>query len=208
MICSYQYYLLEKLRSKVEPIMNKIGLGLSKLGMTPMMLSILAVIFSIISAFFYSNLVQFNINNIIPNQALGAIFLLIAGLCDMLDGAIARVTKKSSLKGAFIDSTFDRVTEIIVFSGVLIGQYAESILIFFAITLSMLVSYSRTKAEAINVDLRGIGIAERSERILILCLFSFFNEVRYAIIIIIILSSITFVERFISVMKKADETNT
>ena len=126
----------------------------------------------------------------------------------MLDGAIARVTKKSSLRGAFIDSIFDRVTEIIVFSGILIGQYAESILIFFAITLSMLVSYSRTKAEAINVDLRGIGIAERSERILILCLFSFFNEVRYAIIIIIILSSITFMERFISVMKKADKTNT
>ena len=79
MIYSYQYYLLEKMRSKVEPIMNKIGLGLSKLGMTSIMLSILAVIFSIISAFFYSNLVQFNINNVIPNQALGAIFLLITG---------------------------------------------------------------------------------------------------------------------------------
>ena len=72
----------------------------------------------------------------------------------------------------------------------------------------MLVSYSRTKAEAINVDLRGVGIAERSERILILCLFSFFNEVRYAIIIIVILSSITFIERFISVMKRADKSNT
>ena len=45
MIYSYQYYLLEKMRSKVEPIMNKIGLGLSKLGMTSIMLSILAVIF-------------------------------------------------------------------------------------------------------------------------------------------------------------------
>ena len=74
------------------------------------------------------------------------------------------------------------------------------ILIFFAITLSMLVSYSRTKAEAINVDLRGIGIAERSERILILCFFSFINEIRYAIIIIIILSSITFIQRFQKVL--------
>ena len=168
--------MLEKIRSKVEPITNKIGHELSKLGMTPMMLSVLAIIFSIISAFFYSNLMQFNINNIISNQAIGAIFLLIAGLCDMLDGAIARVAKKSSLRGAFIDSTFDRVTEIIIFAGLLIGQYAEPLLVLLAITLSMLVSYSRTKAEAINVDLRGIGIAERSERILILCLFSFFSE--------------------------------
>ena len=111
----------------------------------------------------------------------GAIFLLITGLCDMLDGAIARVTKKSSSRGAFIDSTFDRVTEIIIFCGLLIGQYAEPLLVFFAITLSMLVSYARTRAEAINVDLRGVGIAERSERILILCLCSFINEIRLAI---------------------------
>ena len=196
--------MLEKIRDKVEPITNRIGQELSKLGMTPIMLSIFAIIFSLISAFFYSNLIQFEINNIISNQALGAIFLLIAGLCDMLDGAIARVTKKSTLRGAFIDSTFDRVTEIIIFAGLLIGQYAEPLLVFFAITLSMLVSYSRTKAEAINVDLRGVGIAERSERILILCLCSFINEIRLAIIIIIVLSFITFMERFIAVMKKSE----
>lgn len=196
--------MLEKIRDKVEPITNRIGQELSKLGMTPIMLSIFAIIFSLISAFFYSNLIQFEINNIISNQALGAIFLLIAGLCDMLDGAIARVTRKSTLRGAFIDSTFDRVTEIIIFAGLLIGQYAEPLLVFFAITLSMLVSYSRTKAEAINVDLRGIGIAERSERILILCLCSFINEIRLAIIIIIVLSFITFMERFIAVMKKSE----
>ena len=105
--------MLEKIRSRVEPITNKIGHKLSKLGMTPIMLSIFAIIFSLISAFFYSNLMQFDFNNVISNQFLGAIFLLVAGLCDMLDGAIARVTKKSSLKGAFVDSTFDRVTEII-----------------------------------------------------------------------------------------------
>ena len=196
--------MLEKIRDKVEPITNRIGQELSKLGMTPIMLSIFAIIFSLISAFFYSNLIQFEINNIISNQALGAIFLLIAGLCDMLDGAIARVTRKSTLRGAFIDSTFDRVTEIIIFAGLLIGQYAEQLLVFFAITLSMLVSYSRTKAEAINVYLRGIGIAERSERILILCLCSFINEIRLAIIIIIVLSFITFMERFIAVMKKSE----
>jgi len=196
--------LLEKIRSKVEPITNKIGHELSKLGMTPIMLSIFAIIFSLISAFFYSDLMQFDSNNIISNQALGAIFLLITGLCDMLDGAIARVTKKSSLRGAFIDSTFDRVTEIIIFCGLLIGQYAEPLLVFFAITLSMLVSYARTRAEAINVDLRGVGIAERSERILILCLFSFFGEIRLAIIIIVILSFITFMERFIAVMRRVE----
>ena len=52
------------------------------------------------------------------------------------------------------------------------------------------------------MDLRGIGIAERSERILILCLFSFIGEIRLAIIIITILSFITFMERFIAVMRK------
>ena len=192
--------MLEKIRIKVEPITNRISIRLSKLGITPNMLSLLAIIFAVISGFFYSNLIEFNINNIIQNQVLGAIFLLITGLFDMLDGSLARITKKTSSKGAFIDSTFDRVTEIIIYSGLLLGQYAESILIFFAITLSMLVSYSRTKAEVINVDLRGVGIAERSERILILCFFSFINEIRYAIIIIVILSSITFIQRFQKVL--------
>ncbi len=192
--------MLEKIRIKVEPITNRISIRLSKLGITPNMLSLLAIIFAVISGFFYSNLIEFNINNIIQNQVLGAIFLLITGLFDMLDGSLARITKKTSSKGAFIDSTFDRVTEIIIYSGLLLGQYAESILIFFAITLSMLVSYSRTKAEVINVDLRGIGIAERSERILILCFFSFINEIRYAIIIIVILSAITFIQRFQKVL--------
>ena len=192
--------MLEKIRIRVEPITNRISIRLSKLGITPNMLSLLAIIFAVISGFFYSNIIEFNINNIIQNQVLGAIFLLITGLFDMLDGSLARITKKTSLKGAFIDSTFDRVTEIIIYSGLLIGQYAESILIFFAITLSMLVSYSRTKAEVINVDLRGVGIAERSERILILCFFSFINEIRYAIIIIVILSAITFIQRFQKVL--------
>lgn len=192
--------MLEKIRIRVEPITNRISIRLSKLGITPNMLSLLAIIFAVISGFFYSNLIEFNINNIIQNQVLGAIFLLITGLFDMLDGSLARITKKTSSKGAFIDSTFDRVTEIIIYSGLLLGQYAESILIFFAITLSMLVSYSRTKAEVINVDLRGIGIAERSERILILCFFSFINEIRYAIIIIVILSAITFIQRFQKVL--------
>ena len=192
--------MLEKIRIKVEPITNRISIRLSKLGITPNMLSLLAIIFAVISGFFYSNIIEFNINNIIQNQVLGAIFLLITGLFDMLDGSLARITKKTSSKGAFIDSTFDRVTEIIIYSGLLLGQYAESILIFFAITLSMLVSYSRTKAEVINVDLRGIGIAERSERILILCFFSFINEIRYAIIIIVILSAITFIQRFQKVL--------
>ena len=192
--------MLEKIRIRVEPITNRISIRLSKLGITPNMLSLLAIIFAVISGFFYSNLIEFNINNIIQNQVLGAIFLLITGLFDMLDGSLARITKKTSSKGAFIDSTFDRVTEIIIYSGLLLGQYAESILIFFAITLSMLVSYSRTKAEVINVDLRGVGIAERSERILILCFFSFINEIRYAIIIIVILSAITFIQRFQKVL--------
>lgn len=192
--------MLEKIRIKVEPITNRISIRLSKLGITPNMLSLLAIIFAVISGFFYSNIIEFNINNIIQNQVLGAIFLLITGLFDMLDGSLARITKKTSSKGAFIDSTFDRVTEIIIYSGLLLGQYAESILIFFAITLSMLVSYSRTKAEVINVDLRGVGIAERSERILILCFFSFINEIRYAIIIIVILSAITFIQRFQKVL--------
>ena len=115
---------------------------------------------------------------------------------DRLDGAVARATKTASRKGSFIDSTLDRIAEIFIFSGIILGQYAEPIIVLLSLAASITVSYTRAKAESLQVELKGIGMGERSERLLILIILSFVSLIREAMIIIIIISFITIIQRF------------
>ena len=84
---------------------------------------------------------------------IGGILLLVSGFFDMVDGQVARVTGKTSKKGSYLDSMFDKIAEVAIFLGILVGGYAEPYLVFLAITLSLLVSYARAKSDAINVKL-------------------------------------------------------
>ena len=69
-------------------------------------------------------------------------------------------------KGGYLDSMFDKIAEVAIFLGILIGGYAEPYLVFLAITLSLLVSYARAKSDAINVKLQGVGIGEKGRKII------------------------------------------
>ena len=69
---------------------------------------------------------------------IGGVLLLVSGFFDMVDGQVARVTGKTSKKGEYLDSMFDKIAEVAIFLGILIGGYAEPYLVFLAITLSLL----------------------------------------------------------------------
>ena len=94
------------------------------------------------------------------------------GFFDVLDGAVARATGRTSQRGAFLDSTLDRVSEVVVFLGILVGGYASPFLVLLALSLSLLVSYTRAKGDALGVNLAGIGVGERSERLVVLIVTS------------------------------------
>jgi archaetidylinositol phosphate synthase len=129
---------------------------------------------------------------------LGGIFLIVAGFFDAVDGAVARATRKTSALGGFLDSVIDKVSEIIVFIGILIGSFTNPVLVLVALSLSILVSYTRARAEAMGVNLKGKGIAERAERILILSILAFIpfqDNISVALWIISILATITVLER-------------
>ena len=66
---------------------------------------------------------------------------------------VARVTGKTSKKGEYLDSMFDKISEVAIFLGILVGGYAEPYLVLLAITLSLLVSYARAKSDLINIKL-------------------------------------------------------
>lgn len=105
----------------------------------------------------------------------GAVMLL-GGLFDALDGAVARESNQMSSFGAFLDSTLDRLSESAVFVG-LVFFYAsaarpyEALLAGFAMTFSLLTSYTRARAEGLNIECE-VGLLERAGRIVILALFS------------------------------------
>jgi len=99
----------------------------------------------------------------------GAITLF-AGLFDMLDGQFARLTNKSSKFGALYDSVLDRYNEMFMFLGIcyyLVAQhyFLSSLFAFIAMIGSIMVSYVRARAEALNVECK-VGMMQRPERVL------------------------------------------
>jgi archaetidylinositol phosphate synthase len=90
----------------------------------------------------------------------------------------------------------------IIFLGILIGNYAEPYLVFLAITLSLLVSYTRARAESVGIILQGIGIGERAERLLVIAVIGMISFMEYAVIIVVIIAAITFIQRVIVTAKR------
>jgi len=133
------------------------------------------------------------------------VLVLVAGLCDMLDGALARTTKQTTRFGAILDSTLDRVSEAILLITLLAvfvkyGQVAESILSAVALVGSLLVSYIRARMEGLGIECKA-GLFTRPERVIILALglllSRFDNALLIALAIITFFSWLTVIERMV-----------
>ncbi|HXS60502.1 MAG TPA: CDP-alcohol phosphatidyltransferase family protein, partial [Candidatus Sulfopaludibacter sp.] len=115
--------MLNNLRNKFDPILEKIGIGFAKLGFGPSFWTWIGLFLSIISAIMFSLHSPSIGASWYTATFLGGLFLIIAGFFDAVDGAVARVTKKTSALGNFLDSVIDKVSEIVVFIGILIGNF-------------------------------------------------------------------------------------
>ena len=191
----------------MQPHLQKIGNGFASTGLSPNFWTCIGLVFAFASAVAYG--IEFEFALII-----GGILLLISGFFDIVDGQVARVTHKTSKSGAFLDSIFDKIAEVAIFLGILIGGFAESYLIFLAITLSLLVSYTRARAESIGVKLQGVGIGERAERLLVIAILGIvagvtglFEIMEYAVIIVIIIAGITLIQRIVTTSKNISKND-
>ncbi len=133
----------------------------------------------------------------------GGVLLLASGFFDVIDGQVARITQKTSKNGAFLDSVFDKTAEVAIFLGILIGGLAEPYLVFLAVTMSLLVSYARARAESLGIALQGIGIGERAERILVIAIVGMLGFMEWAVIIVIVIAAATFVQRIVVTLRGA-----
>ena len=193
--------MLNNLRDFFKPTLEKIGHSFARTGLSPNFWTSVALFLAFASAITYGLSIEFGL-------IIGGILLLVSGFFDIVDGQVAHVTKKTSKRGGFLDSVFDKIAEVAIFLGILIGGFAEPYLVFLAITLSLLVSYTRSRAESLGINLQGIGIGERAERLLVIAILGIIGGIiseikfmEYAVIIVIIIAGITFIQRVVVTAK-------
>ena len=182
--------MLNNFREGLEPTLQSIGKTFASTGLSANFWTSVGLGFAFASAIIYAIHLEYSF-------VIGGVFLLISGFFDIADGQVARITGKTSKKGAFLDSVFDKIAEVTIFLGILLGGYSEGYLVLLAITLSLLVSYTRARAESLGVQLRGIGIGERAERLLVIAIIGMAGFLNYAIPIVAIIAGITLIQRIV-----------
>ena len=185
-------------RKGVDKVLDPIGVLLSRIGVTANALTATGIVIAGIGSVFIGQ----------GRLFLGFIFLILTGLPDALDGAVAKASGTSSVRGAFLDSVSDRVTDILLFCG--IAWYLASnepgrimMLPVAVMGAAMLISYQRAKAESLGFDAKG-GIMERAERFIVLALGLLISNILIPVLwVMLILTLITAIQRFIKVWKQA-----
>lgn len=198
--------MLNRFREKITPITTRIGNNFGSLGLSPTFWSMIGFAFAILSSIFFGLTNFLNQQGLeFPWQVIASIMLLISGFFDIVDGSVARVMKKTTTRGAFLDSNFDKVSEALIFIAIAIGGLSNPILAMIALSTSILVSYLRARAESLGIELKGVGVGERAERLLILAicgLIPISGSIQWGIIIIILISAFSFIQRFMYVLKR------
>ncbi|HET9729847.1 MAG TPA: CDP-alcohol phosphatidyltransferase family protein, partial [Acidimicrobiia bacterium] len=132
--------------------------------------------------------------------------VIVSGVSDLLDGAIARGSGQASPRGAFFDSVTDRVSDALLFGGVAWYLADRSpyypILAFAVAACSMMISYERARAEALGLDARG-GLMERAERFVFLGVACAFDILVPVLWVMLVLTALTALQRFVRVYRQA-----
>lgn len=192
--------MLNRFRRALGPLLDGIGSFFAKSGISPNFWTLVSLLFAVASGLTYmSPLLAAGIGWYYPSLA-GSIMLLISGFFDIVDGSVARTLKQSSKKGAFLDSILDKISESFIFIGIAVGGLASPLFCQVAISLSLMVSYARSRSESMGIELKGVGVGERAERLLsvgILGLIPLEDSLQYAVLLVCVLAGITLCQRII-----------
>jgi archaetidylinositol phosphate synthase len=198
--------MLTRLKEKVQKMLAAEAKVAHKMGLTPNIISGLGIILAFVSAWAYT---QWQIDKIY--LLLATVLLLLSGFCDALDGVVARLYQNATAFGGFLDSLLDRYADAIVYAGIILGGLCDVFWGLIALVGSLLVSYSRARAEAAGIKMETIGFAERAERMLILAVTSITafvwqsetkNVMNAGIILLAALSNLTVLQRSLHVYAK------
>jgi phosphatidylglycerophosphate synthase len=159
----------DRLQQGIYLVINPFVKGLIKMGLTPNAVTTIGLFLNIgVAVIFVSGAERTNRGDLDFVGWAGAL-VLFAGLFDMLDGQVARLGNMSSRFGALYDSVLDRYSELILFLGIcyyLVSHhyFLSSLFAFIAMIGSMMVSYTRARAEGLGIECKG-GLMQRPERV-------------------------------------------
>ena len=189
--------LTDLLRSRFKGVLDPIALFLNRIGLMPNTVTILGLAGNTLGAYFLAR----------GQMTLGGILIFLMGPIDALDGTMARLRGDPTEFGAFVDSVTDRYSELVIFGGLLYyylqqGNWLMVVLAYLAAAGSVLVSYTRARAQSLGVETK-VGILTRLERYLVLSPALIFNIPHIALWILAMLTNLTALQRIIDVRRKA-----
>ncbi len=168
---------------------------IARIGMPPNLLTAIGFALNVVAAYFIAQ----------GHMRAGGLLVIAAGLFDALDGALARSSGKTSRFGAFLDSTLDRLSEAAIYLGLLVfytqrGIRRESLLIYAAVIGSLMVSYTRARAEGLGIECT-VGLFTRFERVAVLALGLLSQRMLIALWALAILTNFTALQRIYHVWR-------
>lgn len=190
--------LTDILRARTHFIIDPIVTFLARYRLSPDILTIAGVL----AHFFFAWLVATG------KMQWAAVAIFFIAPLDAFDGALARkLGRKQQGFGAFLDSTLDRLAEIILFGGfIMYYVWQENTMMlgvaYLAITGSIMVSYARARAEALGFSCK-VGLLSRVERYAVMTFFLVLNLPHIALIILAVFTYITLVQRMYHVWQQA-----
>jgi archaetidylinositol phosphate synthase len=187
--------MLSKIQYLVEGHFQSSAAAFNKAGLTPNAVTAVGFLFTLVASAFYAA----GLGNVWLFS--GAVLALLVGsYLDAVDGAMARRYQLVSKMGGILDSVLDRVGEIALYTGLAVGSLVPVWQSLWALSASLMVSYVRARVDVEGVKLKGVGFAERPERLLILLIATIlaaFNSLslEFGVGLVALLSTVTTVER-------------
>jgi CDP-diacylglycerol--glycerol-3-phosphate 3-phosphatidyltransferase len=181
--------MLSRYRERVARVSEPVARALLATHVRPNQLSCLGLLASALAAALLAT----------EHGRLGGVFLALAGALDILDGALARVAAQESPFGAFLDSVLDRYSDILVLAGIVVlygrtGQPLAAAVGLGALLGTVMVSYTRARAESVGVECR-VGFMERGERLLLLIAGALLDLLLPAVWLVAVGANLTAVHR-------------
>ena len=180
-------------------ILQKIVDGLALTRISPNVLTFMGLLINTGAAFLFG---YANAQNNVRMFAYAGLVIIGAGIFDMVDGRVARQTDQVTVFGAFFDSVIDRYSDVALFFGLLVyyargNRFFYVVLVAFVMVTSVMVSYTRARAEAL-IGACKVGFMERPERVVLVLIGALFNRwgaMAPVLWVLAVLSTITVIHR-------------
>jgi phosphatidylglycerophosphate synthase len=202
-------------RGRIKKVFEPIALGMGRIGLTPNGLTVIGFAITTVGAVLVG----------LQLWVVGGLVVFLGGVFDMFDGTLARATGQASTLGAFMDSVFDKLGEIIVFLGVIAGMQAAGasdvpiLVAAAAMGASIMVSYARAKSDELGyssgMGLAAVGVMPREIRLVIISLGIVLtgtsigiSAIEFALGIILVGAVITVIQRILFVRSQAKSAAT